>query len=592
MLSSNINEAKEALEQILNDGSLVKYAFQKDISINGQNIDFASSVGRLCLIIDKGEADEQKISAINEGGFVVFKIGEEEIIQHRESAKNVIQNKLQQIKELTEKIKEDLATPGRKNEGAAKILMATVKGDVHDIGKNIVGVVLGCNGYEVIDLGVMVPTDKLLDTAIKENVSMIGVSGLITPSLDEMVGVAKEMKRRNMNLPLLIGGATTSRIHTAVKIAPNYDYGVVHVLDASRSVTVVSNLLNPEQKPGFLAGIKEEYEKIKTNFENKKPVKQFIPYADAKANALKVNWENYQPVRPTFIGTKNFIDHSLSEIREYIDWKPFFISWELHGNFPDILTDKVVGIEATKLYKDANEMLDTIIKEKWLTANGMVAFMNARKTAPDTVEVEMNGKKETLEFLRQQVKKAASQPNLSLSDFIMPAEYGDDFMGAFAVTIKGIEPHLQRFIADHDDYNKIMLQAMSDRLVESFAEMLHKKTRMQYWGYVKDENLSKDDLIHEKYIGVRPAPGYPACPEHTEKFKLFDLLKVTESIGIELTEALAMYPASSVCGWYFSHPQSQYFGIGRILQDQYDNYKARKHWDEAYAEKWLRPVME
>lgn len=592
MSASESNEVKDALAEILNDNKFQAYAFQKDVLVNGQSADFASENGRLCLLVADEDLEENKALIINESGFVVLKIKAEDVIQHSESTKRVIQNKLQQIKELAAKIKAELETPGKKNEGAAKILMATVKGDVHDIGKNIVGVVLGCNGYEVIDLGVMVPTDKLLDTAIKENVSMIGVSGLITPSLDEMVGVAKEMKRRNMNLPLLIGGATTSRIHTAVKIAPNYDHGVVHVLDASRSVTVVSNLLNPEQKPAFLAGIKEEYQKLKTNFENKKPVKQYIPYADAQANAVKVDWKDYQPVEPNFIGTKIFTDYNLSEIREYIDWKPFFISWELHGNFPEILTDKVVGVEATKLYKDANEMLDIIIKEKWLTANGMVAFMNASKTGPDTVEVEMNGKKETLEFLRQQVKKAVGQPNISLSDFIQPIEYGKDFMGAFAVTIKGIEPHLQRFIADHDDYNKIMLQAMSDRLVESFAEMLHKKTRMEYWGYVKNEMLTNEDLIHEKYMGIRPAPGYPACPEHTEKFKLFDLLKVTESIGIELTEALAMYPASSVCGWYFSHPKSQYFGIGRILQDQYDDYKARKQWDEAYAEKWLRPVME
>lgn len=589
--SAKESEAKDHLQQLLQTETLNDYAFEKNVLINHRQADFASQKGRLCILIDNGNIDKQSVSAINESGFVVLKISEDDILQQPEATKNIIQNKLKQIAQLADKIKAEQDS-NAKPKGAAKILAATVKGDVHDIGKNIVGVVLGCNGYEVIDLGVMVPADKILDTAIKENVDIIGLSGLITPSLDEMVNVAREMKRRNMHIPLLIGGATTSRIHTAVKIAPEYDHGVVHVLDASRSVTVVSSLLNDEQKPAFLSSVKEEYIKIKTNFENKKPVKQYIPFADAQANAAKINWENYQPVKPTFIGTKDFQDYDLNEIREYIDWKPFFISWELHGNFPDILNDKVVGTEATKLFNDANAMLDTIIKEKWLSAHGMVAFMNARKTAPDTVSVEMNGKTETLEFLRQQVKKAADQPNLSLADFIAPLGDRADFLGAFAVTIKGIEPHLQRFVSEHDDYNKIMLQSLSDRLVEAFAEMLHKKTRTEYWGYVKNEQLSNEELIHEKYIGIRPAPGYPACPDHTEKRKLFDFLQVTETVGIELTESLAMYPASSVCGWYFSHPQSQYFGIGKILQDQYDDYKARKQWDDAYAEKWLRPIME
>lgn len=589
--SAGEGELKKHLRQLLQNGTLKDYVFEENVLINHQRTDFASPKGRLCILIEDGNADEQNTSAINEGGFIVLKIRENDILQLPEATRNIVQNKLKQIAQLADKIKTE-QDAGAKPEGAAKILMATVKGDVHDIGKNIVGVVLGCNGYEVIDLGVMVPAEKILDTAVKENVAVIGLSGLITPSLDEMVNVAREMKRRNMHLPLMIGGATTSRIHTAVKIAPEYDHGVVHVLDASRSVTVVSSLLNDEQKPVFLSSIKEEYTKIKTNFENKKPVKQYIPFSVAQANAAKIDWENYQPVMPEFIGTKDFLDYDLSEIREYIDWKPFFISWELHGNFPDILNDKVVGTEATKLFNDANAMLDIIIKEKWLSAYGMVAFMNAHKIAPDTVSVEMNGKTETLEFLRQQVKKAADQPNLSLADFIKPAEYGGDFMGAFAVTIHGIEPHLKRFLAEHDDYNKIMLQSLSDRLVEAFAEMLHKKTRMEYWGYIKDEQLSNDELIHEKYIGIRPAPGYPACPDHTEKRKLFDFLGVAETVGIELTDALAMYPASSVCGWYFSHPQSQYFGIGKILQDQYDDYKARKQWDDAYAEKWLRPIME
>lgn len=503
-----------------------------------------------------------------------------------------ITKKLQQIDELREKLLKAANEASGQNRGPAKILMATVKGDVHDIGKNIVGVVLGCNGYDVMDLGVMVPTDKLLDTAIKEQVDIVGVSGLITPSLDEMVGVAREMKRRGMTIPLMIGGATTSRIHTAVKIAPEYGNGVVHVLDASRSVTVAGALLSPEQKTAFLEKTQVDYKKLKENFENKKPVKKYIPFPEAQANPVAIDWTDYEVPKPAFTGTRVFKAYDLHEIRTFLDWKPFFISWEMHGNFPDILTDEVVGVEATKLYDDANAMLDTIIKEKWLTADGMVAFLEAEKTGPDTVNVSIDGQHDTLQFIRQQVKKAAGQPNISLADFLRPAAYGKDYLGAFAVTIHGIEPHLKRYIADHDDYNKIMLQALSDRLVEAFAEMLHKKTRTEFWGYDKNEALSPDELIHEKYVGIRPAPGYPACPDHTEKIKLFNLLEVTKNVGMELTESLAMHPASSVCGWYFSHPKSQYFGIGKILKDQYADYKERQGWEEAYAEKWLRPVME
>ncbi|MDE1190615.1 MAG: methionine synthase [Arachidicoccus sp.] len=494
---------------------------------------------------------------------------------------------------LTPYIEEEKKNNPLSESGAARVLLATVKGDVHDIGKNIVGVVLGCNGYDIIDLGVMVPTDKILETAVKEKVAMIGLSGLITPSLDEMVNVAREMKRRNMHLPLLIGGATTSRMHTAVKIAPEYEHGVVHCLDASRSVSVVGSLLNETQKEVFLKETKEEYTKLKTQFENKKPTKEYLAFKDAQANAVKIDWQNYQPVAPSFIGTKVFKNYDLREIRQYIDWKPFFISWELHSNSPNILTDNVVGKEATKLFNEANAMLDKIIEENWLQANGVLGFMHADKIAPDSVEVYFDKEKTRLEFLRQQIKKAANQPNNSLSDFISPlGDKGADYLGAFAVTIQGIEKHIERFTAEQDDYNKIMLQALSDRLVEAFAELLHKKTRTDFWGYVKDEDLSSEDLIKEKYIGIRPAPGYPACPDHTEKYKLFDLLNVTENIGIELTESLAMYPASSVCGWYFAHPESKYFGVGKILQDQYEDYKQRKNWDDETAQKWLRPVME
>jgi len=677
-------------------------------------------------------------------------------------------------------------TVNEESAGAAKILLATVKGDVHDIGKNIVGVVLGCNGYDVIDLGVMVATDKILDTAQKENVDIIGLSGLITPSLDEMVHVAHEMKRRGMKQPLLIGGATTSRMHTAVKINPQYEEGVIHVLDASRSVTVAGNLLSPEQKPAFLKGIQAEYEKLRDDFNNKKVVKQFLRFEEAQNNKVKIDWNNFTPVTPSFTGVKQFDAYDLEEIRSYIDWQPFFIAWELHGKFPAILSDSVVGVEATKLYNDANALLDKIVAEKWLTAKGTIGFWPANSDGKDSVFVhqyatvnndtdqsiggqtplsrgaggvswkdrivkynpalkqlarelrnnstqseitfwnavktkqfkgldfhrqkpvgnyiadfycpainlviELDGKshfeEETLdkdrekeiyfnsiglnvlrfedeaiasrinavldtielyveafrtgsavefdqfgedtplnplsrgdfqlqkpktttsvssasehgstgslrlEFLRQQIKKTEGQPNISLADFIKPAndsQLSTDYLGAFSVTIHGIDEHIKRFEAAHDDYNKIMLQALADRFAEAFAEVLHQRTRKEFWGYAKDETLSNEDLIKEQYIGIRPAPGYPACPDHTEKYKLFDLLGGEAATGIHLTESLAMFPASSVCGWYFAHPDSKYFGVGKIEKDQLNDYTKRKGMSSEEMNRWLRPILE
>ncbi len=477
--------------------------------------------------------------------------------------------------------------------GAPKILLATVKGDVHDIGKNIVGVVLGCNGYDIIDLGVMVSADKILSEAKKHQVDIIGLSGLITPSLDEMVHIGREMKRQGMDIPLLIGGATTSRMHTAVKIAPEYDNGVVHVLDASRSVTVAGSLLSKEQKPAFLSALKNEYEKLKEDFGNKRSVKQLLPFAIAQQNPANINWDGFTPVVPTFTGTRIYKKYDLAEIAEFIDWQPFFIAWELHGKFPAILTDAVVGEEATKLYHDAQALLKTIIEEQWLTAQGAVGYWEASKTAPDSVHLHHEGNAVKLEFLRQQMKKAPGQPNLSLADFIVPADLpAQDYLGAFSVTIQGIEPHIKRFDDNLDDYNKIILQALADRLAEAFAELLHKKTRTTLWGYVSEEHLSNEQLIKEEYMGIRPAPGYPACPDHTEKYKLFKLLGGEEATGIHLTESLAMYPASSVCGWYFAHPESKYFGVGKIEKDQLIDYTNRK--DETLEEmnRWLRPVLE
>ncbi len=488
-------------------------------------------------------------------------------------------------------------TVNEETAGAAKILLATVKGDVHDIGKNIVGVVLGCNGYDIIDLGVMVATDKILETAVRENVDIIGLSGLITPSLDEMVHVAHEMKRRGITLPLMIGGATTSRMHTAVKIAPQYDNGVVHVLDASRSVTVAGSLLSKEQKPAFLQNLKAEYDKLVADFGNKKSTKQYVRFEEAQKNGAVIDWANYKPVAPTFTGTKVLDNYSLAEIAEYIDWQPFFIAWEMHGKFPTILTDSIIGVEATKLYNDAKKLLQQIIDEKWLSAKGVVGFWPANKVDHDSIDIlapsDKEGETVTLEFLRQQIKKTAGQPNLSLADFIAPAEQNyQDHLGAFSVTITGIEVHIKNFEANLDDYNKIILQALADRLAEAFAELLHKKTRTEYWGYVSEEHLTNEQLIKEEYLGIRPAPGYPACPDHTEKYKLFELLGGEEATGIHLTESLAMYPASSVCGWYFANPESKYFGVGKIEKDQLADYAKRKGMSLEETTRWLRPILE
>ena len=481
-----------------------------------------------------------------------------------------------------------------KASSAGKILLATVKGDVHDIGKNIVGVVLGCNGYEIIDLGVMVSADRILDEAQKQGVDIIGLSGLITPSLDEMVHVASEMKRRNMKQPLLIGGATTSRMHTAIRIAPQYDNGVVHVLDASRSVSVAGSLLN-QLKDDFLASTFEAYEKLKIEFENKKKSKEYLTYENAVKNKVNIAWNNTEFIKPSFTGKKIVENISIESLIPFIDWTPFFIAWEMHGKYPGILHDEVVGKEATKLHDDAKNMLDRMVTENWLSAHAVLGFWPANSNEKDTVTLLDTQKKEEVElqFLRQQMKKASGQPNLSLADFIAPSSVGNqDHIGAFAVTIKGIEGHIKRFEADLDDYSKIMLQALADRLAEALAEFLHLKVRTEYWGYSTNEIPTTEDLIKENYAGIRPAPGYPACPDHTEKNKLFHLLDATNGIGIQLTESLAMFPASSVCGWYFSHPDAKYFGVGKIEKDQLNNYAERKGMSEEDAIKWLRPILE
>lgn len=662
-------------------------------------------------------------------------------------------------KEVKRKAQEASGKVASEAKGAAKVLLATVKGDVHDIGKNIVGVVLGCNGYDIIDLGVMVPADKILDTAEKEKADIVGLSGLITPSLDEMVHVAHEMKRRGMKQPLLIGGATTSRMHTAVKIAPQYDHGVLHVLDASRSVTAVSTLLSQDQKQNFLAQTAKEYDELRQQFLNKQKHKSLIPYKEAVVTKEYFDWKNYKPVAPAVKGVKVIKNADLGTIAKYIDWGPFFIGWEMPGHFPEVLTDKIFGQEATRLYNDAQAMVARIVKEKWFAADGVIGIWPAQSNNADTVTLQTDKGEVKLEMLRQQLKKAVGQPNFSLADFIKPKspspsalkidedtakapsqregekelaagymtadkgnykflnefaekhrknptqaeevmwsllkskkienykfrrqhiignfiadfvclEYGlvieidglihqlpenqisdqarsqwlneegyevirftneeviqhtegviekilialknlpsrkeksdlssplggqgafTDYMGAFAVTIHGAKKHIDQFASEHDEYNKILVQILADRFVEAFAEYLHECTRKEYWGYAKDEKLSNEELIKEKYKGIRPAPGYPACPDHTEKLKLFSLLNATENVGIELTESLAMNPPASVCGWYIAHPESHYFGLGKISRDQLEDYASRKGMSLEEAEKWLRPVLE
>lgn len=478
-----------------------------------------------------------------------------------------------------------------------KVLMATVKGDVHDIGKNIVGVVLGCNNYDIVDLGVMVPTQDIIKKAIEENVDVIGLSGLITPSLDEMITVAEEMEKAGLTIPLLIGGATTSRVHTAVKIEESYTKGqTIHVLDASRSVTVVEKLLGNSSKE-FVADIKTEYEKVRVNHAKKKTQKRLLPYDVALENRFKIDWKTEEVYKPNFIGNKTFSNFSLSEIIPFIDWTPFFQTWQLAGRYPVILEDKIVGEQATSLFADAQEMLAKIEKEKWLTAKAMIGIWPANSNGKDDVSIFTNEERteveETFYSLRQQTQKAKNLPNFSLADFIAPKETElQDYLGGFVVTAGlGIEPFVKKYQENHDDYSAILLKALADRLAEAFAELMHKKVREELWGYAPNETLANEELINEKYQGIRPAPGYPACPDHTEKVTLFKKLNATEEIGVELTSSMAMYPAASVSGFYYAHPQSKYFGLGKIDMDQVKSIADRKGMEKAKMKKWLNPVI-
>ena len=481
-----------------------------------------------------------------------------------------------------------------KGKSNGTIIMATVKGDVHDIGKNIVGVVLQCNNFDVVDLGVMVPAQKILDEAEKVEADIIGLSGLITPSLDEMVFVASEMKRRGMKQPLLIGGATTSRAHTAVKIAPVIDTPVMWVKDASRAVPVAAKFVGPDTRQKLADELKAEYEQVRERHANKRK-ETFLSLDDARANKPEFDWASYQPPQPNTPGITVLRDFDIAKLRDTIDWTPFFISWEMKGRYPDILNDPNKGKEARKLFDDAQAMLDQIIDEGWLTANGVCGLFPAQSIGDD-IEVLSDDRSKTqhvLRNLRQQTEHRKGVPNHCLGDFIAPADAGkDDWVGAFAVTTGiGLKQRVDAYKADHDDYNAILLEALADRLAESFAEWLHKYVRTELWGYIPDEGLDNAELIAEKYQGIRPAPGYPACPEHTEKDTLWELLDVENNAGIELTESRAMWPGAAVSGWYFSHPDSRYFVVGRINRDQVEDYAERKGWTLAEAEKWLAPNL-
>tara|TARA_B100001063_G_C16777176_1_gene566556 strand:+ start:5178 stop:7883 length:2706 start_codon:yes stop_codon:yes gene_type:complete len=484
-----------------------------------------------------------------------------------------------------------------KQEFSGRILMATVKGDVHDIGKNIVSVVLGCNNFEIIDLGVMVPPEKIIETAKKENVDIIGLSGLITPSLDEMVTISKEMEKQNFKIPLMVGGATTSKAHSAVKIAPHYSNTVIHVNDASRAVTVVGDLLQKDNQV-FKAQIREEYNLFREKFLNRTKQKEYISIQEARQKKFKIDWNTTEIVRPKQLGIQDIQDFDITLLNDYIDWSPFFRSWDLHGKFPEILEDEVVGKQASELYKDAKVLLQKVFDEKLLKAKAIFGLFPANSVNDDDIEVSLSPRAQSRGFtkfltLRQQLKKREGVPNFALADFIAPKGTGiQDYIGCFCVTTGfGTEQLAKEFEANHDDYNSIMIKALADRLAEAFAEYLHQKVRTDFWGYASNENLSNQELIKEVYKGIRPAPGYPACPDHLEKQTIWDILKVEETIGVKLTESLAMWPAASVSGYYFANQEAKYFGLGKITEDQLEDYAKRRKINKEDAEKWLSPNL-
>ncbi|MDE1208352.1 methionine synthase [Tenacibaculum larymnensis] len=483
------------------------------------------------------------------------------------------------------------AEKSEEQQAIGKILMATVKGDVHDIGKNIVSVVLGCNNYEIVDLGVMVPPEKIIETAKKEKVDAIGLSGLITPSLDEMVYLAKEMERQNLEIPLLIGGATTSKAHTAVKIDTQYKNAVVHVNDASRAVTVVGDLLNQETSNEYVAKLKKDYEEFRDKFLKRGKQKHYIPIAEARERKFKIDWDTTNITKPRELGIQKLEQVSLKDLVPYFDWSPFFRSWDLHGKFPDILEDEVVGVEATNLFADAQKMLQQIIEKQALKPKAIFGLFEANSINDDDISVQKKGKEVTIfRTLRQQLKKREGKPSFALADFIAPKETDrSDYIGAFCTAIFGADELALQYKENHDDYNAIMAQAIADRFAEAFAEYLHHRVRTKHWGYASEENLTNDELIKEDYKGIRPAPGYPACPDHLEKETIWELLQVEENIGVSLTESLAMWPAAAVSGYYFANEEAKYFGLGKITDDQVRDFAERKNIPLEKARKWLHP---
>lgn len=625
---SRPTEAEIALWQQLRSKQLKEYKFRRQHIIGSFIADFVCLSKQLIIEVDglihqipeNKIGDAERTQWLQSIGYTVIRFSNEEVLHNTENVLQQIEKKLNALpftkrkNEIEIKVDEKAAgynSPQMGGRGAGRILLATVKGDVHDIGKNIVGVVLACNNYEIIDLGVMVPAETILQKAIDEKVDIIGLSGLITPSLDEMINVAQEMERKKMNIPLLIGGATTSKMHTALKVESEYTAPVIHVLDASKAVTVASSLLS-EQKNTFVAAIKEEYKKLKEGYLNRKTEKEYISLEEARRNKFKVD-ENYEPTIPkqlgvqifssTLIGSKNLNNSQgmcvsypppLGEIVGAFDWTPFFQAWELHGKFPAILKDAKVGVEATNLYNDAQELLADIIKNNLFEARAVIGLFPANTTEKDDIEVYDEKEKQIAVFhtLRQQNKKQAGLPNLSIADFILSKNSNKkDYIGCFAVSIFGAEELAKKYEQQQDDYKAIIIKALADRMAEALTELMHAKIRKEIWGYVPNENLQNEALIAEQYQGIRPAPGYPACPDHLEKQTIWKLLDVEKNIGSILTESMAMYPTASVSGYYFAHPDSKYFGLGKITRDQIIDYAERKDISIAEAEKWLRPNL-
>jgi len=594
-------EAERILWKILKNKQFEGFKFRRQHIIGKYIADFVCLKRRLIIELDgkihqlpdNKEADAVRTEWLESQGFKVIRFTNEALIGDTENTLNTILKTLNNQAEIES---QGLPPSGARGRGAGKILMATVKGDVHDIGKNIVGVVLACNNFEIIDLGVMVPPEKILETAIKEQVDVIGLSGLITPSLGEMEFLAQEMEHQNFKIPLMIGGATTSRVHTAVKIDPNYSNDVVHVLDASRAVNVVSNLLGKDKKQ-FHLDTKKEYKALREGYLNRATKKRFLNFESTKANKLQLDFNTSTIKKPNFLGVKVLNDIDLSELVSFIDWTPFFQSWELHGRYPKILNDAIVGETATKLYDEAQVLLKDIVVHKKFKANAVFGIFPANTVDDTVIELYKSDTDPTKigEFvsLRQQAQKAAGKPNLGLSDFIAPKTSGlTDYIGCFAVSTGfGVEELSQAYQKNHDDYNSIMVKALADRLAEALAEYLHLKIRKEFWGYAADEQLENQEIIKEKYRGIRPAPGYPACPDHTEKRMIWKLLDVEKNCGITLTDSLAMFPTAAVSGYYFAHPQAKYFGLGKIKEDQLQAFANYKNLSIEEAKKWLYPNL-